>query len=157
MNADEAHCDALWIAVARCAAVGPQTTVELLENCICWGHLRRPTRKVYLLRALHEAEELGLLVSRTEVRMSKNGHPWAHLVWEVTEAGRHESAELEAEIAAADVAGRSSAPLTGLDQRVVRRWDADPGADGAVGAKNCGQAADNGCSPSARTTRRDHV
>lgn len=86
------YCDALWTAVYWIAKEGPLTTREVLTRCRCWAAHSRATRKAYLLRALHEAEELGLLTSRAE----RYGRPAAHLLWEATELGRRESADVDA-------------------------------------------------------------
>lgn len=86
---EAAHCDAMWIAIAQLAEEGPRTTNELLGRCICWGRLAPSTRRVYLLCALSEAEDLGLVTSRYERRDGAR-----HRVFEVTALGRAEAADL---------------------------------------------------------------
>jgi hypothetical protein len=83
---------ALWEAVRSLHDRGPLPTVELLDVwCSCWRRVARNTRRSYLLSVLHEAEDLGLVLSRNEVRPTRNrAGPQAHLVWEVTELGIRE-------------------------------------------------------------------
>jgi hypothetical protein len=84
---DDEHCIALWESVRLCVDGGMMRTGDLLAAVSTWPRYPRPTRRVYLLRALHEAEELGLLTSGVE--------PDGSYAWEATIAGR---AEIAAEV-----------------------------------------------------------
>ncbi len=86
---EDAHCDAMWVALVQLAEEGPRSTSELLERCPSWPRHARTTRRGYLRAALLEAEELGLVTSRYEDRDG-----YQHRVFEITEMGRVEVADL---------------------------------------------------------------